>query len=70
MTDEQAAFVSALQAKLKALSLSGDQFAAQQFALIQTMMAENRPPTQAEWDALNGVMQSEIDTLHSQATPE
>lgn len=41
-----------------------------QLTKVKAMIAENRDPTQEEWDDLNATVQSELAKLNAQATPQ
>lgn len=61
-----ATFIQSLTSQLPTLVLAGtdiEAFISAQMALVQTMVAENRDPTQAEWDALNTDMAAEMAKL-------
>lgn len=64
-------FVSTLTAQLPTLVAAGsdiDAFVQAQLATVRTMIAENRDPTQAEWDALDDTMSAELAKLNAQGT--
>lgn len=65
-------FVTTLTAQLPVLVGAGvdvKSFLDTQLALVQTMISENRDPTQAEWDALDVAKDAELAKLRNQATP-
>lgn len=67
-----ASFVSSLIDQLPLLVGAGGDatdFITAQMALVGEMIAANRDPTQAEWDALNAVVASELAKLNAQAAP-
>jgi hypothetical protein len=63
-------FVSSLTAQLPDLFQSGadvSAFVAGELSRVKTMIAENRDPTQEEWDALNATVANELAYLNAQA---
>jgi len=51
---------------LVAAGVDADAFIRGELDRVKQMIAENRDPTQEEWDALNATVQSELDRLHAQ----
>lgn len=61
-------FIASLTNQLPALVANGSDivnFVQSQFALVRTMINENRDPTDAEWTALNDTMASELARLNA-----
>lgn len=67
-----ASFVSSMIDQLPLLVGAGSDaisFITGQMALVGTMIAANRDPTQAEWDALNATVADELAKLNAQGSP-
>lgn len=65
-------FITNLTSELPNLVAAGADakaFLDAQFTMVQTMVNENRDPTQAEWDALDAAKAAELAKLQGQATP-
>jgi hypothetical protein len=63
-------FMSSMTSQLPTLVAAGTDvvaFVQAQLQVVQTMINENRDPTQAEWDALNTSMSTELAKLNIQA---
>lgn len=63
-------FIESLTAQIPDLVKAGtdiSQFLHAQMSLVRQMIAENRDPTQEEWDALNGAVDNELASLDAQA---
>ena len=63
-------FITQVVSQLPALVSAGTnivQFLEAQFSAVKTMIAENRDPTQAEWDALNATVATEQAKLDAAA---
>ena len=63
-------FINSLISQLPALVASGTDiiaFVKMQMTGIGSMIAENRDPTQAEWDALNASLAGELSKLDAAA---
>ena len=65
-------FISTLTAQLPDLEAAGTDmsaFISGELSRVKAMIAENRDPTQEEWDALNATVASELARLNAQAAP-
>ena len=63
-------FIAQIVAQLPSLVSAGTNiidFLEAQFAAVKAMIAENRDPTQAEWDALNATVVAELAKLDANA---
>jgi hypothetical protein len=63
-------FISSMTSQLPTLVAAGTDvvaFVQTQLQVVQTMINQNRDPTQAEWDALNTAMSTELAKLNIQA---
>lgn len=63
-------FVQSLTAQLPDLVTAGTDVVAfinDQLDRVRQMIAEDRDPTQDEWDQLNGIVASELEKLNAQA---
>ena len=64
------AFIGQLVTQLPSLVNAGTNivtFLEEQFKAVKSMIAENRDPTQAEWDALNATVAAELSKLDAAA---
>ena len=63
-------FIESLTAQLPDLVSAGtdlQSFVNNEMNRVRNMIAENRDPSQEEWDAMNAVVDSELDKLNKQA---
>ncbi len=66
-------FADSLVAQLPAIEAAGEDvlnYFSEQWAKVQSMITENRDPTEKEWNALAAEEQGEMDKLHAQKSAD